>query len=67
MSFADILNELGEHFQEDKEKVGAGDQLFIKFFDDDDLDLLPVNDMNQVEGYSCKNKKKYIRLIVCKL
>ena len=61
MLFADILNELGENFHEDKEKLEAGDQLFVKFFDDDDFELLPVNELNQVENYSCKNKKKYIR------
>lgn len=57
----DILNELGEHFHKDKEEVEAGDQLFVRFFDDDDFELLPVNELNQIESYSCKNKKKYIR------
>ena len=61
MTFADILNELGKNFHEDKEEVEAGDQLFVRFFDDDDFELLPVNELNQIESYSCKNKKKYIR------
>ena len=61
MTFADILNELGEHFHKDKEEVEAGDQLFVRFFDDDDFELLPVYELNQIESYSCKNKKKYIR------
>ena len=59
--FADILNELGDQFNEDKEKVSAEDQLFVKFFDDEDFELVLVNGLNKIESYSCKSKKKYIR------
>ena len=59
--FADILDELGDQFNEDKEKVSAEDQLFVKFFDDEDFELVLVNGLNKIESYSCKSKKKYIR------
>ena len=59
--FADILDELGDQFHEDEDKIGAGDQLFVKFFDDEDFELVPVNGLNKIESYSCKSKKKYIR------
>ena len=59
--FADILNELEDQFHEDKEKLGAGDKLFVKFFDDEDFELVPVNGLNKIENYSCKSKKKYMR------
>ena len=61
MLFTDILTELGEEFYEDKENPDAGDELFVKFFDDDDFELVLVNELNKIESYSCKNKKKYIR------
>jgi len=57
----DILDELGDQFHEDEDKIGAGDQLFVKFFDDEDFELVPVNGLNKIESYSCKSKKKYIR------
>ena len=59
--FADILDELGDQFHEDEDKIGAGDQLFVKFFDDEDFELVPENGLNKIESYSCKSKKKYIR------
>ena len=57
--FTEILEELGKNY-EDGAELGE-DQIFVKFFDDDDFELLPVDDLNKVESYSCKNKKKYIR------
>ena len=36
----------------------------MKFFDDEDLELMPVTDLNKIESYSCKNKKKYIRCLL---
>ena len=63
--FADILNELGDQFIEYKEKLDAGEAgLFVKFFDDEDFELVPVDELNKVESYSCKSKKKYIRFLL---
>ena len=61
MYLTDILTELGEEFYGDKKDPDAGDKLFVKFFDDDDFELVLVNELNKIESYSCKNKKKYIR------
>ena len=59
------MKELGESFLRN-EKGAAVDngELYVKFFDDEDLELMPVTDLNKIESYSCKNKKKYIRCLL---
>ena len=62
---ADILKELGESFlRDEKEAAVDNGELYVKFFDDEDLELMPVTDLNKIESYSCKNKKKYIRCLL---
>ena len=62
---ADILKELGESFlRDEKEAAVDNGELYVKFFDDEDLELMPVTDLKKIESYSCKNKKKYIRCLL---
>ena len=62
---ADILKELGESFlRNEKEAAVDNGELYVKFFDDEDLELMPVTELNKIESYSCKNKKKYIRCLL---
>jgi hypothetical protein len=56
---SDILAELGEEFGDEPDKDSKA--VLVKFFDDDDLELVPVVDPKKIENYSSKNKTKYIK------